>query len=150
MTGAAGTGATGATGAARAGHSEQRLRGILLMIAAFATFSLLDATAKYMTALYEVPQIVFARYLGALVFSVAVFAPRAGLSLVRTKKPLLQVVRAGLLFGGTVCNFIALQSLQLAQTAAIMLAIPLFVCALSVPLLGEAVGPRRWAAVTND
>src|SRR3546814_20775630 len=37
--------------------------------------------------------------------------------------------------------------MPLAEVIAISFAAPLFVAALSVPLLGEQVGPRRWAAV---
>ena len=33
------------------------------------------------------------------------------------------------------------------MTAAIMFSGPLWVCLLSIPLLGERVGPRRWAAI---
>ncbi|MGB7204484.1 MAG: DMT family transporter, partial [Anderseniella sp.] len=44
-------------------------------------------------------------------------------------------------------NFIALQYLRLDQTAAIFFSNPLWVCALSPFLLGERIGPRRWAAV---
>ena len=44
--------------------------------------------------------------------------------------------------------FYALKLLPLADTVAISFVAPLFMCALSVPLLGEKVGPRRWAAIS--
>src|SRR3954447_20809756 len=64
-----------------------------------------------------------------------------------TRYPLLQSLRGVLLMTSTVLNFIAIIYLQLAQTAAIFFTIPLWVCALSVPILGEHVGLRRWIAV---
>jgi drug/metabolite transporter (DMT)-like permease len=41
----------------------------------------------------------------------------------------------------------ALRYLQLDQVLAIMFSTPFFVAALSIPILGEYVGPRRWAAI---
>lgn len=128
-------------------EADARLRGIALMIGAFATFTLVDATAKYMAESLAMPQIIFARYFVALLFTLAFFLPGRGTDLFRTGKPGLQVLRGLLLLLTTLLNFTALRFLQLAETATIMFAIPLFVCALSVPLLGERVGPRRWSAV---
>jgi drug/metabolite transporter (DMT)-like permease len=135
------------TRASAAGHVDRRLSGIALMISAFAAFTLLDATAKYLVASFDTVQVVFARYFGALFFAVVFFARSDGLSMMRSRRPILQTVRAAMLLAGTTCNFIALHYLQLAQTGAIMMSIPLFVCALSVPLLSERVGLRRWLAV---
>jgi len=64
-----------------------------------------------------------------------------------TNHPKLQVLRGLLLMASTALNFTAIMYLQLAQTAAIFFSIPLWVCALSVPILGEKVGLRRWIAV---
>jgi drug/metabolite transporter (DMT)-like permease len=59
----------------------------------------------------------------------------------------LQILRSALLLGATTLNFVALQYLQLAETAAIAFTIPLWVALLSVPLLGEHIGKHRWVAV---
>jgi drug/metabolite transporter (DMT)-like permease len=59
----------------------------------------------------------------------------------------LQVLRGLLLLAATSFNFIALRYLQLAETASIYFSTPLLVAALSVPLLGERIGPRRLAAI---
>jgi len=56
-------------------------------------------------------------------------------------------VRGLLLLVSTGTNFTAVKYLQLAQTSSISFSNPLWVCALSALLLGERVGPRRWAAV---
>lgn len=44
-------------------------------------------------------------------------------------------------------NFAALQFLPLTMTSALMFSAPLWICLLSIPILGEEVGPRRWAAL---
>jgi drug/metabolite transporter (DMT)-like permease len=127
--------------------ANEPLRGILLIIAAFVTFSMLDTTAKVLVQHYPVAQVVWARYAGHVVFAALIFLPRHGRNLLHSQRPGLQVVRSLLLFGATCANFAALQYLQLAETASIFFSTPLMVAVLAIPLLGEHIGPRRWAAV---
>ena len=47
---------------------NQHLRAIIMMMAAFAVFTLLDATAKYLVGFLGVGQVVFARYAFAVAF----------------------------------------------------------------------------------
>jgi drug/metabolite transporter (DMT)-like permease len=56
-------------------------------------------------------------------------------------------LRGSLLVLATVFNFIALNYLPLSVTSTIMNASPILVTILAIPLLGERVGPWRWAAV---
>ncbi len=127
--------------------SHEPLRGILLIIAAFCIFSLLDTTAKYLVQTYPTAQVVWARYVGHVLLAAVILLPRHGRSLLQSQSPGLQVIRSLLLFGSTCANFAALQYLQLAETSAIMFSAPLMVAVLAIPLLGEHIGPRRWAAV---
>jgi drug/metabolite transporter (DMT)-like permease len=92
---------------------------------------------------YQVSQAIFVRAIGEYFadYTSELFDDS------RTGYPLLQVLRGLLLVTSTLLNFIAIMYLQLAQTAAIFFSIPLWVCALSVPILGEKVGLRRWIAV---
>jgi len=124
-----------------------RLIGILLMMAAMVFFTLLDATAKHLVQTLPPAVAVFGRYAVATVLSLAIIMRKGGPVLLATRHPLLQGVRGLLLMCSTILNFIAVMYLQLAQTAAIFFTIPLWVCALSVPILGEHVGWRRWVAV---
>jgi drug/metabolite transporter (DMT)-like permease len=124
-----------------------RVTGILLMMASMAVFTSLDTAAKYVT--HDLPPVVavFGRYAVAFLISVAVMLRAGGASLLITHHPLLQAFRGVLLMVSTILNFTAMMYLQLAQTSAIFFTIPLWVCALSGPFLGEHVGWRRWAAV---
>ena len=124
-----------------------RILGILMMIGAFSLFALLDSTAKYASAYATTQTIVFFRYGFSLLFVGLVVWRQGGFRLLRTEHLKLQLVRGLLLLISTGTNFTAVKYLQLAQTSSISFSNPLWVCALSPLLLGERVGPRRWAAV---
>ena len=58
-----------------------------------------------------------------------------------------QMLRGVFLFGSTIFNFLALQTLQLAETTSIFFFAPMVITALAGPLLGEWAGWRRWLAI---
>ena len=58
-----------------------------------------------------------------------------------------QMLRGVFLFGSTFFNFLALKTLQLAETTSIFFFAPMLITALAGPLLGEWAGWRRWLAV---
>ncbi|MFW6076417.1 MAG: DMT family transporter [Hyphomicrobiales bacterium] len=117
------------------------------MLAAFAIFAILNATAKYLLVSLGLGFVVFGRYAFSLVFVAMWVWQQGGAAVLVTGHGPLQVLRGVLLITSTGCNFAALGYLQLAQTASIAFSNPLWVCALSPLLLGERVGPRRWFAV---
>jgi drug/metabolite transporter (DMT)-like permease len=123
------------------------LKGILLMVASLAVFTVLDTSAKFVMRELPPQVAVFFRYAVAASLAFAFLLRSGGTKLLITHHPYLQVIRGVLLMFSTVLNFVAMSHLQLAQTSAILFTNPLLVCALSVPLLGEHVGIRRWAAV---
>jgi drug/metabolite transporter (DMT)-like permease len=128
-------------------QANEPLRGILLIIAAFCTFAMLDTTAKYLVQIYPTGQVVWARYVGHVVLAAAILLPLHGRGLLVSHRPGLQVLRSLFLFSATCTNFAALQFLQLAQTSSIQFSTPLIVAVLAIPLLGEHIGPRRWVAI---
>src|SRR5262249_60696940 len=65
----------------------------------------------------------------------------------RTNRPALQIARSVLLLASTLCNFLALRYLQLAEAIALVFSTPFFVAALSGAMLGEWVHWRRWTAI---
>jgi drug/metabolite transporter (DMT)-like permease len=60
---------------------------------------------------------------------------------------MLHLLRVALALSMTICFFAGLRYLPLAEAVSIAFTAPLFVTALSQPLLGEQVGVRRWVAV---
>lgn len=124
------------------------LRGIALICFAVAMFAALDVVAKFLVREVPVPELVWARYTSQALLMVAVLGPRLGFGLVRTARPGVQLARALLLLSCSALFFTALLFLPLAEASALGFAAPLFVTALSVPMLKERVGPRRWIAVS--
>jgi drug/metabolite transporter (DMT)-like permease len=127
---------------------RQRLKGIALMTGAVAGFSCIDASAKFLINHMDIVQVVWARYAFAFAFSLFISNPVAHPALMRTGRPGLQIGRSALLVGSTVLNVVALRYLQLDQTVSIMFSTPFLVAVLAGPLLGEWIGPRRWAAIS--
>ncbi|MEM6382183.1 MAG: DMT family transporter [Pseudomonadota bacterium] len=127
--------------------SAATMLSISLMIMAVALFSLLDAMGKHLGASLPILQVAWVRFATHLLFCFAFLQLWRHPGRLKTDRPWLQITRGLLLLGTTVFNFFALQHLQLAETASIMFSAPIVVAALAVPLLGEHVGVRRWAAI---
>jgi drug/metabolite transporter (DMT)-like permease len=127
---------------------DRRLTAILMMLAAFLVFTAIDSSAKWLVqAGIPATEVVFVRYAAHLAIALGLILPREGRRLFRTKAPKLELLRGLLLVASTFFNFFALKYLPLTVTVAIFFAAPLVVCALSIPLLGEKVGLRRWSAI---
>jgi len=127
--------------------AQSRLSGIALMCGAVGCFAFLDATAKYLGRHMDVIEVVWARYTFGFLLALLWSNPLTRPGLMRTTRPALQIGRSALLLGSTMLNFFALRYLQLDQALTITFSTPLLVAALSGPVLGEWVGPRRWAAI---
>ena len=122
-------------------------RGMLLMLASVALFSLMDAGLKMLSAHYPPFQVAALRGLSSLPLVLAwalwTVGPRALLR-VRWSLHLLR----GVLGIAMMASFVyALKRLPLSTAYSIFFVAPLLITALSVPILGEKVGPRRWSAI---
>jgi drug/metabolite transporter (DMT)-like permease len=128
-------------------HATSILRGLLLVILAGMCFALLDANAKWLGQSYPVTQVVWMRYAIGAIIAVLYAARALRWTMFATRHPWLQASRGALLLICTASNFIALNYLPMALVLAVIFTAPLMTCALSVPLLGEKVGWRRWSAI---
>lgn len=124
------------------------LIGIAWFQVAILCFAVMDAAIKYLTADFGTWQIMFFRGFFSLI-PIAVLVARSGggLGTLRTRRPLSHVGRALVGIAAAFCFFYAYSLMPLADAYAIGFAGPLFMTALSVPVLGEKVGWRRWLAV---
>jgi drug/metabolite transporter (DMT)-like permease len=122
------------------------LRGIASMLLAVAIFSCMDALIKWLSATYPTIEIVFFRSCFAFVPLLAALL-KGGRAALRTRRPLAQAGRAMVGLVSMVAFFYCFRIMPLADVFGIAFSAPLFVTALSVPLLGERVGIRRWSAV---
>jgi drug/metabolite transporter (DMT)-like permease len=121
--------------------------GIGLMLAGVTLFSINDALGKWLLGTYSVGELLLIRSIAAIIL-IAPFVWRAGFAeFARAPKPALQIVRIVLSTCEVAMFFWAVSYLPLADTVTFYLAGPIYVTALSVVLLHERVGWRRWTAV---
>jgi len=119
---------------------------IAFVLLAVALFSAMDALSKILAATYDPLEVVWGRYLAilAMLAPLVLRDPRA----LATARLRLQLLRGVTVLGAALLFIAGLARLPIADATAIGFASPLLVTALSIPLLGERVGPRRWAAVS--
>jgi drug/metabolite transporter (DMT)-like permease len=117
------------------------------MLAGIGLFALNDALGKWLVATYSVGELLLIRS-GAALLLMLPFVWRAGpAAFAAAPRPILQVARVVLSSLEVAMFFWAVSYLPLADTVTFYLAGPIYVTALSVLLLGERVGWRRWTAV---
>lgn len=123
------------------------LKGIGLLVLAMFVLSLQDIAIKWIGGDYPVLQIVIIRNLVALPCALLLFRLEGGRGLPTTQRHKLEAARGLLLFLSFTTYMMGLAALPLADVAAIRNSAPLLITLLSVLLLGEKVGPRRWLAL---
>ena len=128
--------------------TNSSLRGISLLVIATVVFALQDAVTKQLTGLLPVAQIVFVRFAAFTALALMLVKTRMPLSsALRSKVPIQQIIRCLMMCAEVSIFTFALRYIGVAEIHAIFSCFPLFIVALSVPVLGESVGWRRWSAV---
>jgi drug/metabolite transporter (DMT)-like permease len=123
------------------------LKAIAFMLTAVAAFSGMDTLLKLLSEHYSPMQVVALRGASAVPFMVL---PLLVMGRIKALKPVrmgMHILRALLQLFVLVTFVYAVRALSLADAYSIFLSAPLIVTALSVPLLGEHVGWRRWVAI---
>lgn len=123
------------------------LRGILAVLLAMGLFGIMDGAGKILAQTYSPVQILMLRMVCSVPLAVLIVWRYGLRTVARTVRPGFQLVRTLLLTVEMAIVLLAFRVMPLADAHAILAATPLVVTALSVPLLGERVGPRRWLAV---
>jgi drug/metabolite transporter (DMT)-like permease len=124
------------------------LLAFVLMGTAILCFSLVDATAKWLTQGYDPWQIVFlSRIVPITVALIVAYRETGNPFNFYTRFPKVQLLRAALTIPMIWCFFTGLSLMSLAEAITIAFTAPLFITVLSRPMLGEKIGPRRWSAV---
>ena len=122
------------------------MRGIGLLLAATLFFSVSDVLAKILGERIPVIEIGWIRYVTFLVILLGV-GVRDGRVRFRVIHPWAQVIRGVMMVVSALFFIFSLRFLPIADAAAVGFVSPLLITALSVPMLGEVVGLRRWTAV---
>jgi len=128
-------------------YKDRKTLGIGIMLAAAFVLTATDAAVKWAVADYSVIQVNFFRG----TFSILVLCPlllhKEGFKALKTTRPMVHVARSALLIVVSFVWFYTLRFMKLADAGALVMMAPIFITALSPPLLGEKVGGFRWAAV---
>lgn len=107
----------------------------------------MDASAKWLNQREPALQTVAVRYAGAFFLTACFLNPRTRPGILRSSRPLLQIVRGLCVFGSSLFGYSALKTLPITVVTSITFAAPLVVALLAGPILGETLGPRRLVAV---
>lgn len=121
--------------------------GILFILFGMAAISVNDMLIKQLSGGYPLHQLVFTRSSIGLLFSIVFLHLEGGWSLLKTSTPGLHILRALMVVISNMSFFAAIAVLPLAETTALFFAAPLMITLLSIPILGEKVGPMRLSAV---
>jgi drug/metabolite transporter (DMT)-like permease len=125
---------------------ENRTAGILWMLATMFCFISLDAIMKHLLQTYSLVQVTWGRFFFATIVAVAACGPRIG-TLAVSRHRFLQLQRSVFLMLTTGMFNAGIRTVPLATATTIMFLNPILVTILSIPMLGEKVGPRRWFGV---
>ena len=126
---------------------DSPLRGVGFLILGTLIFSLQDIAVKWIGGDYPILEIVAFRSIVAIPFTLLFcrLEGRRGFPVTRRRK--LQMLRGLFFFLSYTAHFMSLAALSLAEIAAIQYSGPLVITLLSIVLLRESVGPRRWVAL---
>ena len=120
---------------------------IALYTVSFAIFPVSDTLAKRLATRYPVAEIGAMRNAVHLVVVCGAAFFWYGVRTLRTSRPWAQALRGAVAAAATLCMFAALRTVSLANVVTLLFASPLFVVALSGPMLGEKIRPGQWLAV---
>ncbi|WP_119421517.1 DMT family transporter [Desertibaculum subflavum] len=121
--------------------------GIICAIAATAVLTTHDAVSKWLTERFSIGDILLYRGLLTLPLCLAILMQAGGLHLIRSRKPVLNLTRAGLGVLSSVLVVASFTFMPLAEALGVIFVSPLLTVAFAIPLLGERVAPTIWFAV---
>ena len=132
---------------APAATARRRARAIASITAAAAAFAVAALLVKLVAPAIPTAEIVLFRSAIALVALAPLLVREGGFAALATRQPFWHAVRTLAGFGGMITAFNGYAHLPMAEVTALGFTMPLFLTMLSIPLLGEKVGIRRWSAV---
>lgn len=121
---------------------------IAFVLAGILAISVNDMLIKRLSGGYPLHELVFARSAIGILFSLVLVQIEGGWHILKTDRPGLHLLRGALVVIANMTFFVALGAIPLAEATALFFAAPLFITLLSIPILGEKVGPLRLGAVT--
>lgn len=129
------------------GKTGSLAAGIALMTCAGLLFATLDSLAKHLTYILPVVQIVWARYVVQTTLMTGYVTYSSGTRFLHTRRPVLQVLRGLSLLGASLCMYLSLPHIPIADATALVFFTPVVVTVLSVVVLKEKIGIHRIMAI---
>lgn len=129
------------------GDARQSRRAIMVMCAGVFFIVLNDAMTKQLVTDYTPFQILFIRSILALPLVIALAMIMRHSTALKSARLRVHALRSLLGLAAAYAFILSLRSLPLAEATSLIFAAPLFVAALSVLILREHVGWKRWMAV---
>jgi drug/metabolite transporter (DMT)-like permease len=123
------------------------VKGVSFLVLATLIISLQNIAVRWIGGDYSALQIVAIRSLIALPCTLLFYRYEGQRGLPTTQQPKLEYLRGVFLFLSYTAFMMGLAALPLADIEAIRFSAPLMITLLSVLMLGEKVGPRRWLAL---
>ena len=132
---------------AEALQPSTHVRGVVAMLFATACFAVMDVCIKRLVESYPAVQVTFLRGVSSLPFLLGAIGMFGQWRDLKPHRWGLHVVRGALAFIVLWLFVFSVKFLSLGDAYAIFMSAPLLITALSMPILGEHVGWRRWIAV---
>lgn len=126
---------------------NRSLLGVLSLIAGVTVFSLQDLVLKFISGEYPLHEAMTVRSLVAIPCLLLLLKFEGGIRLLSTPRWKIHLGRGAIMFFAYTFYYLALAALPIATCTAIWFAAPLFITALSVVVLKEQVGWRRWLGI---
>src|ERR1700733_11787545 len=122
---------------------DDPLKAIALAVSATVLFGSSDTISKYLSGSLPIVEFIWIRYVLFLIMAVFLARPRS----IGPRNPGLHITRGLCVIGSSILFVYGVRQMTMAQATTISFLSPMLITILSIPLLGETVGPRRWAAV---
>jgi drug/metabolite transporter (DMT)-like permease len=129
-------------------HRDHPALGIWTFIGNLLLMALISATVRELVNRdYPLSEVLLFRYIFASGFFWIILLSTAGLAALATQRPLDHAIRGISGIVSLALLYFAITRIPIADATAIAYAAPIFITVLSIYLLGEVIGLRRWLAV---
>jgi S-adenosylmethionine uptake transporter len=125
------------------------LQAVAIMASGKLLFAIQDAIIKQMSDAYPIHQIMTIRGLVAILLLLILIHFSVRLSALKMHHPGYHLLRGLLMFTAFMAFYIALAEISLTTATALFFTAPFFITLLSIPMLGERVGLRRFAGILS-
>lgn len=123
-------------------------KGILFALGGGVILSINDLAIKFLSGDYALHQVILIRaFIGIALVLAVIRLSGTGFRQLVTTRGRAHLLRVSIVMVSNVTYFLGLAAMPLADAVATAFIAPIFITLLSIVVLGEVVGPRRWAAV---